>query len=285
VGSSLRIMLVVISICIIFLCSGFVSALEANEASVSVSGLNKTLFVGDTVVISITFNSNYADQLKIYYIGIHFDWMAEGGFYGNDLSSSPVTVQSQGTYLFDAFSVQIPVNVSAGTHTYYVGVDGAQGSSSQTSFSWDSPASTIQLNPATGKFYNQLKTQVDSKLNAATAANYQNAEAKSLLQQAQTEYNQAISLANEEKWDQALTSLETASVYLDQASTAEQGGGGAQKQGQSLMLYLAIIAAVVIVVVVIVVIMMRKRRRQTSTEAEQTSPAAEPLLKDIEEES
>jgi hypothetical protein len=283
-GSSLRTTFAVISIGIIFLCSGLVSALESNEALVSVSGLNKTLFVGDTVLIRVTFNSNYAEQLKIYYVGIHFDWMAADGFYGNDLSSSPVTVSSQGTYLFDAFSVQIPVNVSAGTHTYYVGVDGAQGSS-LASFSWDSPVSTIQVNPAAGKFYNELKTEVESKLNAATAANYQNAQAKSLLQQAQTEYNQAVSLASEGKWDEAYTSLQSASISLDQAGTSEQGDGGGQTQGQNLTLYLAIIAVVIIVVVAIIVVIIRKRRKQTIPAAEQTSPAAEPLLKDIEEES
>jgi hypothetical protein len=61
-------------------------------------------------------------------IGIHFDWMASDGFYGNDLSSSPVTIPSQGTHLFDAFSIQVPSNASVGAHSYYVGVDGVQGS-------------------------------------------------------------------------------------------------------------------------------------------------------------
>jgi len=273
---SSRIMLIVISLSIIFLCSGLVSALNSSEASVSLLWSSQTFYVGDTVNVLITFTSNYAEQLEIYYIGIHFDWMSSDGFYGCDLSSSPVTISSYGSHLFSTFSIEIPSNVTTGAHTYYVGVDGTD-ESSYTSFSWDSPTTTIQVNPISEKFYNELKSQVETELNAAISANYQNAQAKSLLQQAQTEYNSASSLANDGQWTEASTSLENASTYLEQASTAEQQGGGGQSQG-SLLFYLVIIAIVVIITVSIIVVVKRKKRKQTN-------PVADQPLKTIEEQS
>jgi hypothetical protein len=272
---SSRIMLIVISLSIIFLCSGLVSALNSSEASVSLLWSSQTFYVGDTVNVLITFKSNYAEQLEIYYIGIHFDWMSSDGFYGCDLSSSPVTISSYGSHLFNTFSIEIPSNVTTGAHTYYVGVDGTD-ESTYTSFSWDSPTTTIQVSSTSAKLYNELRSQVESELNAAISANYQNAEAKSLLEQAQTQYDLAPSLANEGQWTEAWTSLQNASNYLEQASTAEQEGGGLI-QG-SLLFYLVIIAIVVIITVSIIVVVKRKKRKQTN-------PVADQPLKTIEEQS
>ena len=261
---SLRIILIVISVSIVFLCSGLVSALNSNEASVSLFWSSQSFYVGSTVNVQITFNSSYAGQLEIYYIGIHFDWMSSDGFYGNDLTSSPAVVLSQGTYVSSTFSVEIPSNVTTGSHTYYVGVDGKDESTS-TSFSWDSPTSTIQVSGAAQAAYNALKSQVESKLNSATNASYQSAEAKSLLKQAQTEYNLAISFADEENWSEALTSLGNTTNYLDQASAAEQAGGGLIQWNQgSLLFYLVIIAIVIIITISVIIMMIKRKRKQNN---------------------
>ena len=145
---SLRITLTVTSIIIIFLCSGLVSALNSDEASVSTVLLNQTVHPSDTLSVIITFSSNSADQLSINRIGLHFDWMAPNEFYTNDLTANPVSVESNGSHVFEAMAIQIPPYVSAGSHSYYVGIDGVQGLSG--TFSWDSAASTIQVYAATG---------------------------------------------------------------------------------------------------------------------------------------
>ena len=265
----LRLMLTFTSISLIcILCCSLVFALNPDEASVSLFWSSQTVYPGDMVSVRLTLKSNYAEQLKIYYIGLHFDWMDPDGFYGSDLSANPVIVPSFGTYIFDAIAIQIPLNVSAGSHSYFVGIDGTEGLS-LSNFSWDSPALTIQIHGVTEKIYNGLVSQVESKLNEAIGANYKSAEAQSLLQQAQYEYNRAHSLANEERWNEALSRLYNATDLLEQADESEQVSEEQKAEQQSLLFYLAIIAIAVIVVVSIIVVVLRKKRKQPDSVADQ----------------
>lgn len=261
--------LTIISVCLIcVLTVNFVSALEPNEASVSLFWSSQAVYSGDVVTVRITFTSNTADTLRIYRIGFHFGWMDENEFYTSDLTDNPVTVSGFGTHIFDPISIQVPLNVSAGNYNYYVGIDGTQGMS-LTTFSWDSETYTLQIHPATERIYTDLKTQVDSKLAAAVSANYQSSDAQSLVQQAQTEIANAQASAAADQWATAISSLETASDYLDEASAAEQESDDQSAQMQTLLFYLAIIAVVVIVVVAVAVVMVRRRRRRTDYVAEQ----------------
>lgn len=263
-----RLMLAVISLSLIcILCCGFVSALGSDEASVSLYWSSQMLYQGDTASVRITLKSNSADQLLIYYIGVHFDWMPADGFYGLDLSDNPVLVPASGSYIFDPMSIQIPANVSTGAHSYFVGIDGVQGSSS--SFSWDSPASTIQIRPYNEKYYTIMMSQVERELNESIHAKYESAEARSLLQQAQTEYALAQPLANAGNWQEALPHLYNASDLLDQAREIEQLSAEQRTGPQSLLFYGAIIAVVVIVAVSIIVVVLRRKRKQPDSGAEQ----------------
>jgi hypothetical protein len=274
----LRLMLTVTSISLIcILCCSLVFALNPDEVSVSMFWSSQTVYPGDTVSVRITLKSNYAEQLKIYYIGLHFDWMDPDGFYGSDLSDNPVIVPSYGTYIFDGIAIQIPLNVSTGSHSYFVGIDGTEGLSA-SDFSWNSSSSTIQIHSIIEKIYSEVVSQVESKLSAAISANYGSAEARSLLQQAQSEYNLAHSLANEERWNEALSSLYNATDLLEQADVAEQSSAEQQAEQQSLLFYLAIIAIVVIIVVSVIVVVLRKKRKQTEVVADQP-------LETIEEQS
>jgi len=141
---SLTIALIVSVIIAAFLSMGFVAALNQNEASVHTFFSTTTLQPGQPVTINVFFTSNTSDSLQITRIGLHFDWMAADGFYGYDLSSTPVTVTSQGTYMFNQISVMVPTNVTLGEHSYYVGIDGTQGTAS-TTFSWNSPSLAVMV--------------------------------------------------------------------------------------------------------------------------------------------
>jgi hypothetical protein len=261
--------LILISMCIICAPSiNLVSGLEPNEASVSLSPLSQAVYSGDFITVTITFMSSSADQLRIYRIGLHFGWMDENEFYTSDYTESPVTISGYGTHIFDPIAIQIPINVSAGTYDYFVGVDGTQGAS-LTTFSWDSSLFTLQIHSATEKFYNQLKSQVESNLTKANSANYQSSEAQSFLEQAQTDYNDALLSAGEGQWTAAISNLENASNNLDLASAAEQESEEQSAQMQSLLLYLVIVVVVVIVVVSVVVVVVWRRRRRTDSMTEQ----------------
>ncbi len=275
---SLRLMFYVTSISLIcILCCSLVFALNPEEASVSLSWSSQKVYPNDTVSIRITFKSNYAEQLRIYSIGLHFDWMPEDSFSGHDLSGSPVTVPSQGTYIFDPIVIQVPLDASVGAHSYYVGVDGTEGFAG-SDFSWNSSSSTIQLHTFIEKIYSDLKPYVENKLNGAISANYKSSEAQSLLQQAQEEFFNANNAATEGEWNQAIERLQIADDFLDQAYEAEQTSQEQKTELQSWLVYLAIIAIVVIIVVSVIVVVVRKKRKQAE-------PVADQPLETIEEQS
>lgn len=270
----LRLMLVAVSISLICIpwCS-LVSALGADEVSVSLYWSSPALYQGDMATARITLKSNCADRLLIYYIGVHFDWMPADSFYGLDLSDNPVLIPASGSYIFDPMSIQIPANVSIGAHSYFVGIDGVQGSSSN--FSWDSPTSTIQIRPINEKYYAMMMSQILKELNESINAKYESAEARSLLTQAQYEYTQAQSLANAGNWQEALPHLYNASDLLDQARKIEQLSDEQKAGPQNLLFYGAIIAVVAIVAVSIIVIVLRRKRKLPEPEAEQPAEAIE----------
>ena len=93
--------------------------------------------------------------------------------------------------------------------------------------------------------YHELRPKVSGDLCTARSANYEGSIAKSLVTQAQNEYNLAVSLANQDKWADALSHLQTSSNYLVQAYAEEEDYWRQKNQQQQLML-VGVIAAVAI---------------------------------------
>ena len=246
-------------ICALF--SGVVYALDQDEARVSVAWSSETLYRGSSVIVNILFISDCAEELTIYCVGLHFDWMAPDTFVGRDLSDAPVTISSYGSYTFDPMTISIPETASVGTHSYFVGINGIQGEF--TEFSWDSQTLMLLIQVSRKEAYNELKTNVASNITEAVNAAYQSSEAQSLIEQAENAYAQALSLANEEKWEEAISALQDASTYLEQADVEEQNYIEAKSQQDPLLIIVGVVA-VVVVAVLIIILMVRRKRKQTA---------------------
>lgn len=137
---SIRMLIVITLVAtILFLCMGAVSAQSSNAASVTVLWVTQPVRAGQTANAVVTFTSNSADQIVITRVGFHFDWMETNQFYTSDLSANPVTVPPNGVQAFSQLSIQIPPYVTAGSHNYYVAIDGEQG------FAWDSETKTVEI--------------------------------------------------------------------------------------------------------------------------------------------
>jgi len=138
---SIRMLIVITLVAtILFLCIGAVSAQSSNAASVTVLWTTlPPIRAGETATAVVTFTSNRADQIVITRVGFHFDWMEANQFYTSDLSANPVTVPANGVQAFNPLSIQIPPYVTAGSHNYYVAIDGEQG------FAWDSETKTVDI--------------------------------------------------------------------------------------------------------------------------------------------
>jgi hypothetical protein len=143
--TSLRISFILTIVVFVFLCNGLVSALNTEEATVHAIFPVEFLQAGQTTTVTLFFTSTSADELKITNVGIHFDWMPSDTFLGFNLNNSVVTIPSGGgTYEFPPVTIQVPITVTNGTHTYFIGIDGTQGASS-TPFSWDSPTAIKEV--------------------------------------------------------------------------------------------------------------------------------------------
>lgn len=259
--------LIVVSLSIICILNiGLVSALEQGELSIVPSWLKSTPYQGDSTTVTLRLTSTSSNQLRIYYIGLHFDWMPADSFVGLDLSDDPVVVPASGIYIFEPMLIQIPANVSVGSHSYFVGIDGIEGS--YDSFSWNSPDLTLQILDFRSKIYDSLLTRVDNNISSAVNAGYQSAEAQSLLAEAQTKRAEAETLAAAGNWGEATSTLQQAISYLEQAETAEQQYDEQQGGQQTLLLIVAVIV-VIVVIVVIIAVMVRKRRKQPEAVADQ----------------
>ncbi|MCW4046759.1 MAG: hypothetical protein NWE99_04250 [Candidatus Bathyarchaeota archaeon] len=260
--------LLVIAGCFVIICamfSGLVSGLSQEEAVATVFWNPSAPPPGSTAIATVFFINKSNDTLAIERVGLHFDWM-DSGFFGITLSD-PVTVPSQGTYNFNPMLISIPANVESGTHTYYVGIGGVQGS---TEFFWTSAeiSMTIGTGNSSQETYTTLKTQIFTKL---SSANYKSPEAISLKNQAQTKYTQAVKLAEEdENWAAAISALQSASSLLAQADTAEQNYKPTFWDQYLLIIIVGVVAAVV--AILLVLFMIRRRRKQPQPEPAAPTP-------------
>jgi hypothetical protein len=138
---TLQITLITTCVLMMFVFSGVVSAISQSDLTVRPIPSTNEAAPGQTINIRVFLTNNAANSVTIDYVGIHFDWMPSDGFYGYDLSDSPVTIEAGQSTPFGPISVAVSSTATAGEHTYFVGIEGVEGSSS--SFSWDSPTSTL----------------------------------------------------------------------------------------------------------------------------------------------
>jgi hypothetical protein len=142
---SLRISIILSIVVFAFLFSSLVAAINSEEVTVHTTFSSETLQAGQTTTVIMFFTSTSTDELNITNVGLHFDWMPPATFFGFNLNNSVVTIPSGGgTYEFRPVTLKVPSTVTNGTHSYYVGIDGTQGTSS-TPFSWDSPTTTTDV--------------------------------------------------------------------------------------------------------------------------------------------
>jgi hypothetical protein len=137
-----KIIFIVSFVLAIFVFSGLVSALDTSALSAYPVFSKNTLNIGSSITVRITVQSNTDEQLNLIHVGVNFDWMPSGSFYGPDLSSNPAVVASNGSYTTPPFIVQVPTNVTLGSHLYFVGVDGTE-STNQNEFYWNSSTASI----------------------------------------------------------------------------------------------------------------------------------------------
>lgn len=154
----------VITLLVVIMSVGLVSALEQNEASVKIFVPGDTVVRGETGQLRILFTSNTDKDLEIHYIGIHLDWMEEDQLFGIDYSSAPKTVLAgKQLAIGDIINYTIPTSASVGVHKYYIGIDGYDEDGNP--FSWMSDEETVNVINPTGSTGNPSATPTGTSNN------------------------------------------------------------------------------------------------------------------------
>jgi HEPN domain-containing protein len=216
--------MIITPLCLVSLFSTSAQALSQNEITLSFQWLASKYYQGDwqTTSVVISLQSTCGDELKFTSITLYFPWNG----YGLNLVSllgSPISIPSGGSCTFPAIYFEIPSNAPIGWVDGYVSIEYQEHHwYGWTYGTWKSRTMhLIYVHDAYEKIYNNLKPTVESKITQAENANFQGADSKSLLQQAVSEHGLAEQLANQGKWSDAATHLQTASNLIDQALAAE----------------------------------------------------------------
>ena len=178
-----------------------VQGLFQDEISLSFEWSSSVYYQGDSGSVTITLKSTCDNELEFTWVGIHFAWMRENYYYRLDLSSNPKRIPSSGSITFSLISFYVDAD-AVGWNTYHVLINYKEHhwyGWDTTDEAWTSETYQIYIHDAYEKTYNELRPQVLGDLNSAERAGYESPDAKSLISQASSEYDLALSLADQGK--------------------------------------------------------------------------------------
>lgn len=251
-----RLMMFVASFCLFWsLCSGIVFGFDTNDGAVTVTFSDETPAQGTVILINVLFTNLGTEDLEVQYFGINFDWMESTRFAGLDLSENPIIISAGETHTFSPVTVEIPSDVSVGSHSYFVGLNGFEG---QTEVEWDSIPEVIVIQDLWQDTYADLLDEVAQNMTIAENLTYNSPQAQSFLEQAQNSYSAASDYATQQNWEEAISALQSASVYLGQAETEEENYIEPEPE-MDLTLIILGISAVAVVVILVAVVMLRRK--------------------------
>ena len=202
--------------------TSLVSSLEQNEASIFLDWSQESYYQGEEATLLINFSSQSPDELKISKIELQFNWTI---FQHNkiiDFSEDPVGIPSNDDYLFDPITFQIPQNATEGTNNLKIRIEGMQHGLWWYDFGWISDLYQIEIKIDYEYLFNQMNLEITERFEEIYIINYQNQEAKDLLEDAVNEYHLSVSLADQNKWQEAISHLEQTQDLINQAQEKEQ---------------------------------------------------------------
>ena len=219
---------------------------------------NQDAYPGGSMLSSVYIKNNSTEILTIQGVGIQFDWMASDQFLGYDLSDDPIGISPSADRYLDPITIVLPEDVTLGEHSYFVGIDGTEGTDS---FTWDSQTFILVVQDAKKGEYNSLVTQVSDKIAAAEGKKYQSSKAQSLLGQAEGAYEEALEYGTQKSWDEAVSTLNNALTFLQQADGEEQNYLADRSSNETLLITVGIVVAAIVAISVALYLIKKKKEK------------------------
>ena len=249
---------VFVSLSLVFsLLCGVCNALEQDALIASPVLASQDAYPGGSMLASVILQNNSTEILTIQYVGFQFDWMSSDQFLGYDLTDKPIVISPNADQYTNPVTVFLPEDVTVGEHSYFVGIDGLEGTDL---FTWDSPTFTLLVQDSKIHEYNVLLPQVSGNISASEGNSYQSSNAQSLQGQAEEAYEQALDYANQNSWNEAVSKLNSASTLLQQADAEEQKYLAEKSSTETLLITIGIV--IVAVLVILVVLYLMKKRKE-----------------------
>lgn len=235
--------------------NSLVLGLNQNEASIELNWSQKSYFQGEYGALTMTFQSQCPEELKINKIYLNFNWTTTQETKTIDLLEDPIGIPSNDNITLNPITFQVPQNATEGTQKLIIRFEGMQHGLLWYDFEWLSNSTQIEIKTDYQLLYTKKNSEVFTNLNEAKNADYQNQEAKDLLTDASTEYNLVLSLANQKQWQDAISHLEQTQDYLNQAKEKEQ-----QISTEELVTTATVIIVLILVGLLVSIVLGRKSK-------------------------
>ncbi len=121
----------ILLLCVLLITSFVPVVSAASNITVSSSFDSKSVRQDEGGSVDVSIKNDDSNQVRITWVGLHFDWLDSNVFYVKDLTSSPIYLASgQSTTVTITFSVGQEIDI--GSHSYYFQIDGEE----DTFLSW-----------------------------------------------------------------------------------------------------------------------------------------------------
>ncbi|CAJ37845.1 hypothetical protein RRC65 [Methanocella arvoryzae MRE50] len=206
-----------------------ISALPASPAtaanvSVNMSLPSGTLLQGQIMAADLAVHNNENYPVRLYTIGVHYDWMPEDTTYMLNFGSNYVQVESNTVSRPGQFLVSCNKNTSVGYHKYYFKLDITRYDTASSSWVNDTvvtPEGHIYVDSPSRQQALRLLQEANQSLNDARAMNYSSKAAKADLFNATNVMLDGWSAYNSNDFEMAINSTFDVTQMIRNARASE----------------------------------------------------------------
>lgn len=192
--------------------------------SVNASVPTGTLLQGQVIAADLTIKNNENFPVRIYKIGVHYDWMAEGTFYELNLGNAYVQIESNLEGRPGQILLSCDRNAQVGYHQYFFRLEITRYNTQAAAWDMDvvnSPVEYIYVDSPLRQQALTLLQSANETLAMAKASNYSSKGARADLINATDALNMGWNSYNANEFSAAMDDSYRVSLYLNDAKTLE----------------------------------------------------------------
>ncbi len=194
------------------------------DLSINASVPSDTLLSGQVLSADLSVKNNENFPVRVYKIGVHYDWMAEGTFYELDLGNNYVQIESNMAGRLGQILMSYDRNASIGYHQYYFRLNITRYNTQTAAWDQDTvtgPIEHIYVDSEARQQALMLLQAANDTLATARSLNYSSKGARADLANATDVLNRGWSAYNANDYVAAIDSSYQISLHVNDAKTME----------------------------------------------------------------